>query len=459
MIALALIFAVLIGFMIAILYFWGLNPDQVTVALTSDWTLTQPIPIVIFGAVLLGLVVGFIFHLISISTHGISHWRVTRRDRRGREVISSYREGVARLLSGDLKRARTLLQRAMDRDPGRIETYLALASVHEQEGDGAQAISLLNKAKELEPSSMEVLFKLATTYEAEDRQGEAAKTYEEILSIESANRKALRNLRDLKMLQGHWEDALNLQKRIIKAAQGGKRQQEEKEKQLYLRYELTQQTLAGGEAEKVRSELESIVREDAKFAPARVSLGDAYLQLGRRDDAAKVWKEGYQELGKGVFLSRLEDLYMEAEDPSSLLSFYRSQVVERSGDLMLRLFFGKLCLRLEMIDEAMEQLQVVEGSGVEVPQLHQLLAEGYRRRHNVDEAISEYKKALGLGQRLRLPFDCEQCAERVPEWQSRCQACGAWGSYSLAGSEQIRSGKPTELRPIHHGEREEWDQE
>ncbi len=303
---------------------------------------------------------------------------------------------------------------------------------------------------------MEVLFKLASTYEGMDKDGEAAKIYEEIIALENANRKALRSLRDLKMAQGYWQEALDLQKRVVKASQGGKRADEEKRKNLYLRYEVTQQALAEGDAEKAASELEQIVREDASFAPARVSLGDAQRELNRTEEAAKTWKEGYKALGKGVFLSRLEDLYMGEEDPSSLLSFYRNQVVEKSDDLILRLFFGKLCLRLEMVDEAMEQLQVIEGSGVEVPLLHQLLAEGYRRRKDFDEAISEYQKALGLEQRLRLPYDCEECGEQRPEWQSRCQGCGRWGTYSLSGSDELRSARPSELRPIHHGEREEW---
>ncbi len=459
MIALALIFAVLIGFMIVILYFWGLNPDQVTVALTSDWSLTQPIPIIIFGAILFGLVVGFIFHLISISTHGISHWRVTRKDRRGKEVISSYREGVARLLSGDLKKAHALLQRALDRDPGRIETYLAMASVYEQEGDVAQAITLLHKAKEIEPSSMEVLFKLAATYEAASRESESAKIYEEILAIEGANRKALRSLRDLKMSQGHWQDALDLQKRVIKAVQGSKRHEEEKRKLLYLRYEVAQQALASGVSDQVRSELESILREDAQFAPSRVSLGDAYVQLGRSEDAARVWKEGYQTLNKCVFLSRLEDLYIKEEDPSTLLSFYRSAITEKPADLMLRLFFGRLCLRLEMVDEALEHLYAVESSGVEFPQLHSLLAEAHRRRKRYDNAIGEYQKALGINAHLHLGFVCDKCGEDSEQWMSRCPSCGSWGTFTLANRSLIEGAKPLEIREIHHGEREEWLEE
>ena len=97
--------------------------------------------------------------------------------------------------------------------------------------------------------------------------------------------------------------------------------------------------------------------------PARVSLGDAYRAQGRSEEAVRIWSEGYQELGKSIFLSRLEDIYMAAEDPATLLSFYRSTLLERGDDLMFRLFYGKFCLRLEMVEEALEQLSEIEKTG------------------------------------------------------------------------------------------------
>ncbi len=176
--------------------------------------------------------------------------------------------------------------------------------------------------------------------------------------------------------------------------------------------------------------------------------------MERASDADRVWQEGYQKLGKSIFLSRLEDLYMEAQDPSTLLAFYRSALLEKNDDLMLRLFYGKLCLRLEMVDEAVEHLHAVESAGVESPQLHLLLAEAHRRRDRIDEAISEYQNALGIDSRLRLGYVCEACGETASEWTSRCPACGAWDSASLADRQVIRDARPVEARAIHHGERQ-----
>jgi len=183
------------------------------------------------------------------------------------------------------------------------------------------------------------------------------------------------------------------------------------------------------------------------------------VALNRGDDAVKVWQEGYRKLGKGVFLERLEDYYMKREDPSSLLNFFRSQSLEQGEDLMFRIFYGKLCLRLEMIDEAKEQLQAVESSGVDSSQVHLLLAETYRRCQDSEQAINEYKKALGISNRLHLNFVCEKCQYVSSEWNSRCPSCGEWNSSSLVDRKLFQDARPLALDNmiVHHGEQKEWE--
>ncbi len=449
----------IILFVLSFLYFWGINPQEVTVFYFPDQSLTYPAAIVVVGSILIGLILGYLAHLYSTVSHLLKHWKRDRTEKKAREVAAIYREGVGRLLSGDIKRAHNLLQKALERDPSRIETYIAMANVHLQEGEPQEGVNLLRKARGIEPKSLEVLFKLAATYEEIGQDEDAVQSYQAILALESDNRKALRGLRDLHVRHGRWKEAQELQKRILKVAAGSRRVEEEKQKNLFLRYEVARLALTEGEADQAKNELKEIAKEAPEFTPARVSLGDAYHALRRSDEAVRVWQEGYQALGKSIFLSRLEDLYMEAEDPATLLSFYRSALLDRGDDLMFRLFYGKFCLRLEMVDEALEQLYAVESAGVDFAQLHVLLAEAHRRRNRLDESIKEYKKALRINTRLRLDYVCDVCGETSSEWLSRCQDCGTWGSFSLAGRKLIQSARALEVRPIHHGEREAWDEE
>ena len=447
-----------IFFVLFFLYFWGLNPHMVTVFYMPEQSMAYPVAMVVIGCIIVGLILGFGAHIYSTAAHWVKHWTRDRAEKKQREISTVYREGVGRLLSGDLKKARLLLSKALDRDPRRVDTLIALASLASQEGNPAEGLELLRKARDIDQKSMEVLFKTASIQEESGNDEDAIASYLALIAQERDNRKALRCLRDLYMKHNRWQEALEIQRQVLKAGPGANRIAEEKELLLFLRYEVARLAISSGSADEAKSELKDILRQKADFTPAQVSLGDAYAAMNRGDEAVKTWQEGYQKLGKGVFLERLEDYFMEREDPSSLLNFFRSQVLERGDDLMFRLFYGKLCLRLEMVDEARDQLQAIESSGIKSPQLHLLLAETYRRSRQPELAINEYQKALGISKRLHLNFVCEQCQHIAPEWNSRCPACGAWNSISLADRKLIQDARPLELDKmiIHHGEQKEW---
>jgi len=453
MVKIALFMFVFIIFVFGFLYFWGINPGDITVYWTADQSFTFPAPIILVAAILIGLLLGNGVHILSLGASSIGQWRRSRKLKKEEEIGSIYRDGVARLLSGDLKKARQLLQKALDRDSRRIDTYLALANVALQEGIPAQGIDYLLKARDLDPKSVEVLFKLAATYAESGRPQDAIEVYRELLARDSENRKALRALRDLHIEQNEWQDALGLQKRIVKATASGPKADTEKRQLLQLRYEVAHLSLENDEVEQASNAFRELIKQEADFTPARVSLGDAYRRLNRSAEAAEVYQEGYRVQKKSVFLSRLEDLYMSAEDPSALLGFYRSQMQKDNDDLLLKLYLGRLCLRLEMVDEALEQLQAVESSGVDFRQLHLLLGEANRRRNNIDEALAEYQLALGIDSHLNLGFVCDACGAAHAGWLSRCPTCGAWDSLVLPERQKISEARPVEQKAIPHGQR------
>jgi len=455
MIAIALFMFAFILFALFFLYFWGINPGDITIFLAADNSITFPIPIIIIGTALLGLLLGYGLNLFSIAAHYLNHLRRDRREKKTLEVAAIYRDGVGCLLSGDIKKAHSLLQKAIDRDPKRVESYIAMATVLQQEGNAQEAISLLQKAKGVDSRSLEVLFKLASSYEEMEQDDRAVDTYLELLSIEKPNRKALRCLREVHIRHSRWEEALELQQQVLKVGVGPNRLDEEKAKLRALRYEVARKNLEQGNIDAAKKSLKEIIKEAPEFIPARVTLGDAYRNQQRPDDAVRVWHKGYTDLGKSVFLSRLEDLFIADENPSDLLEIYKNFMNEREDDQILRLFYGKLCLRLEMVEEGLEQLYALEGAGIDTPQLNLLLAEAHRRRNRFDEAVRQYKKALGVDGKLRLSYICDACDEVSPDWQSRCPGCGSWGSFVVAGRKQIMNTKlPLEARPIHHGERQ-----
>jgi lipopolysaccharide biosynthesis regulator YciM len=448
----------IILFGVFFLFFWNLNPHDVTIHLFGNQDFTYPVAFVVIGGILIGLMLGFGAHICSSLMVMWNNWKRDQAEKLNREVGAIYREGVDHLLSGDLKKARELLQKALDRDPRRVETLIALANLHSQEGTPAAGLIQLRKARDLDPENREVLFKVAALQEEQGQEEGAIGTYQEIIGRERDNRKALRSLRDLYIKHCRWKDALDAQRLIFKAGPDTSRLAEEKEKLLYLRYEVARLALGEGAVDHAKSELKDLIRQMPDFSPAWISLGDALAAQGRGDEAIQLWQEGYVTQGKGIFLSRLEDYFMNREDPSSLLSFYHRILLERNYDLMARLFYGKLCLRLEMVEEALDQFQAIEGSGLETRQVHLLLAEAHRRRNRLADAITEYQKALGIGTRLTLSYVCDACNAPAIEWDGRCPACGQWGTVSLVDRKALLEARPLDLdrMVVHHGEQKEW---
>ncbi|MDD2558630.1 MAG: tetratricopeptide repeat protein [Desulfuromonas sp.] len=442
---------IVIVFLAFFVFFSGINPQEMTIFFTPEQSVTYPVTVIVLGCVIVGLFIGYGIHLYGNFSHVLRCWIRGRDEKRDKEINETYREGVGRLLSGDIKRAHSVLQKVIDKDPNKIEGYIAMASVLAQEGNNKETISMLRQAKSIDGKSLEVLFKLADTYEKLGQDDAACVEYDEILEHDRGNRKAMRKQRDLHMKHERWDNALEFQARLLKAGISSNRIQEEKQLMLSIRYEIAKQSLAAANTEQAIVALKQIIKEDGTFTAAIVTLGDAYVQNGNDVDAAKVWQDGYQKLERSVFLSRLENLYIENEDPQSLLSFYNKALTQNKSDLVLHFFYAKLCLRLEMVDEAMEQIYMVENSAPDFPQLHILLAEAHRRRDRTEEAIDEYQKALGVDIQINLGYVCDTCGHGAREWNSRCPECGTWGSFSIVFRKAVANRTVVEPAPTPRG--------
>lgn len=443
------ILIIVISLLTLYIFFSHLNPATITLIYFWDHSISLSPALLLVGSLLLGLVVGLLVHFFFSATHQFSHLRSRKKEKREQETTKLFRQGVNKYLSGDPDEAQKLLEKALGRDSTRVDIRLALSDVHIRKGKLQEAEAVLNSARDSDPRCLEVLLKLASVHETLSDHEAAERIYEEILQVENNNRTALERFRDFYIKQGLWEKALELQKRLLKIV-FGPQLEEERQKQIALRYELAWQNLEKGQFQNSRSEckeLAEIIKQAPDFTPARIALGDAYKAQGKIKDAAQIWQEGYKSTGKSIFLSRLEDLYLEKEDPSTLFTFYRSALSERGQDLLLHFFYGKLCLRLEMVEEAIEQLTVVENAGVALPQLHLLLAEAYRRRDRIEESNKEFQQALGLNQDVGLGYLCDKCGALSSVWKSRCAECGSWGTYSLADKRVFRSGTATTETP------------
>ena len=257
----------------------------------------------------------------------------------------------------------------------------------------------------------------------------------------------MRELRDVYIKEKEWEEALKLQKKIIKGCPKGEIDRESN-LQRGLRYERARGMAERGEEDRGIKELKDIVREDHIFTPPQVLLGELLRRAGETKEAIKVWRKGFEKTHEIIFLNKLEDLYLTKEDPRGIIHLYLDAIKKEPNNIVIPFFYARLCLRLEMIDEALEKLEEMEPNLAEHPSYHYLLAEGYSHRGDHEQAAEEYRKGLELEGGTYVPYRCTSCQREVKDWLPLCPSCNQWGTLTACTQEEIKvplSPHPSQL--------------
>lgn len=100
------------------------------------------------------------------------------------EPIGYRRLGLALAERGDA-RAEKLLSRAVDRDPGDVESWVALSRLHEAAGRVPKALEALERALENEPDNQDVLLAAGRLALRLEKPAEARAWFEQLLSLGS----------------------------------------------------------------------------------------------------------------------------------------------------------------------------------------------------------------------------------------------------------------------------------
>jgi lipopolysaccharide biosynthesis regulator YciM len=271
------------------------------------------------------------------------------------------------------------------------------------------------------------------------RFDEAIRTLNRAIGMDETNLKALRSLREIYLDSRRWEEAIRVQKSILKFIKGKQAEEEETLFSLGLKYEHARDLLNQGGEENLESalkEAKEILRERKTFQPGFVLLGDIYLRMGRWASAGKVWGKSFARLKSVIFLLRLEELYLSREDPSTLLRIYQRALAKNPEDWVIGFFYAKLCLRLEMLDEALEEIDEISLRQKDFPALHRLLAEIYLHKKDFGRAAQEFEKTFELSRTSYLPFRCTTCERESREWIAYCPQCRQWSTYTIKEDEK-----------------------
>jgi predicted Zn-dependent protease len=246
-----------------------------------------------------------------------------------------------------------------------------------------------------------------------------------------------------------WKEATRLQQRIDSLVEehGGEAELEREEGvRLGLAYQQGVEHLEADEVEEARGLFDRILEQEPSFVPAYIMRGEAALMAGDDDEALADWRRGFEATGSPVFLQRMEDHFIERENPPRAIETLHGLIADAGSDLLPRFFLGRLYYRLEMHEEALKVLEGLKERIRKSPTFHYLLARIRERRGEMHEAVESYRSCVRESGLRSAEYTCKLCRTRSEIWQARCVACGSWNSVELDFDEESMSAEESGVR-------------
>jgi len=422
------------------------NPLDIEFHLFGE-TLSTSVSALMITSFVLGALLVFISTLARDAKRAIEGYQKSRQIRKGQSLKEELNKGMDDFLRGNLPKAKTHFVEVLKRDPSQIDLYFRLSEIALKEGNDEEALYWLERARLIDMKNVDILLSEAGLYQRMKRFDEAIRTLNLAIGLDETNLKALRSLREICLNSRRWEEAIRIQKSILKLTKGKQTEEEETLCYLGLKYEHARELLSRGGEENLENalkEAKEIVRERKTFLPGFVLLGDIYLRIGKWASAGKVWGKSFTRFKSIIFILRLEDLYLDREDPSTLLRIYQRALRQNPNNWVIAFFYAKLCLRLEMLDEALEVINEISLKRMDFPALHRLLAEIYLHKKDFGRAAQEFEKTFELSGTSYLSFSCSACERESIEWVAYCPQCHQWSTYTIKEDEKtVRLPSPS----------------
>ncbi len=391
---------------------------------------------------LLFLLAGVAITLLAGLTREASRMMESRRrrkeSRKSEQIEEEYSRGLAAVLEGREDEALGHFRAVLEWDSRHFNTLLKLGEVlrHQQKFD--EAIEYHRKAHHLKEDDPRPLYALVEDYEAKGDMDRSRAVLGRILALKKDSVSAWRTLRDLHIKERTWDKALEAQERVEKYSRTGNgRRDADLRTAKGIRYEMACGVLASGKTKDAAAALRKLLKDDPRFIPAHVRLGEALRQEGLETEAVEAWFQGFETTGSPIFLTVLEEHYLQQEQPMSAIEALKRCVARSRRDTVPRYYLGKLYFRLEMLDDALAVLAALVGRASYAPSLHYLLGRIHERRKNFRDAASEFRKVIKEMELVQLEYRCGACGRASTEWNDRCEGCGAWSTIEVDFREEM----------------------
>lgn len=429
---------ILLVFIIVILsaffYLHTMNPGNLNYAVSSTSVYEMPATMLLFMGFFAGVVVAVLNSLLVDARRAWLEMQSRKEKKFLAQADDNYKKGTEMLVKGETAGAREMIEKALKAKPGDTGMIISLSETYMRENRPSEAVKILESGFLGNSSSIGILNSLARCAAESGDTMRATKAMEEVVKLDPKNLYALRRLRDFRIKESLWSDAADLQKKIVESEKDETTRKKEKRLLTGLLFEAASRACSDGKLSDALIRLKEVLRNDDTFMPAHVLLGDVLSRQGNAANAIKVLEKARAKFPKSeALILRLEDIYIGESAPEKILEKYKKEIHASPNDYNLRLLLARLYLRLEMVDDAIEELEALANEGVEGYYHSVLLGEAYLRRKQTSKAAHLFQKALAIDREYSPAFVCSSCAAAAHAWTPRCASCGEWNAMAMKG--------------------------
>ena len=441
---------------VSVAYLSQQNGDLLSQRFALTPATTVPMYVAFIGVFLIGFLPAVSVLVVQSVKRDLAQRRERRLEREAQSLQGSFRRGIDYQSDGQWGRATGELEAVQGDRPEDFDALLRYGQVLRHQGRVDEALDVHRRASVLYPQSVALLYELASDYAARHEPAVAEQLEDRILRDFPGHGLAVLERRRGEAVEAEaWTTAARLQERVeqLRADGGVAVDAAEVETRRGISYQQGVTLLEGGRPGEARRVFQGLLDETPEFLPAALALGETALVEG--DDAAALrrWRRGYEETGRPVFLQRIEDHFIEHEDPLSAIETLHEISARAPGALLPRFFLGRLYHRLEMQEEALTVLRELAEPLSSSASYHLLVARLHQRRGELGQAVEACMTSLALAGLSTTEYVCATCESRYPSWRDRCLLCGCWGTIDLELGVEEPAAEPLPARP------EAWETE
>jgi len=406
--------------------------------LAPDWTV--PVWVALLAIFLAGFLPTGITLVVDTLRRELAQRRERRRLREEGSLDATYRRAVDFQVDGQPAKAAAELESFLAGRPEDFAGLMRYGGVLRALGRVDEAIEVHRRAANHYPHSVTLLYQLAEDYHARG-DAEVAREIEGriVRDFPGLGLEVLKRRRAEALSRLDWAEATRLHDRVAQILnESGDATTLARETSLAqgLDYQRGVLLLEEDRPAEAAATFRRLLEHEPRFIPARIMFGEAELLAGREETAVAAWRAGYLETGSPVFLHRIEDHFIDEEEPVRAIETLRGLIAAAENDLLPRFYLGRLYHRLEMPEEALKLLASVEDRIKSSPTFHYLIGRIHERRGDLGKAIEAYRSCLRQLEAGSAEYACRVCRTRTPDWRDYCSHCGSWNSVELDFEEE-----------------------